>query len=139
MQRAYRTLKQNLVKFLTTLTLLTKQLKHLDQIKWHRNCANLWLLSRQIEDVVISKETSKISKRSPIIFCRFSPKKWNLAGTFSLLLNCAKVGLRLSSWWFKCYYSQKNSLTEKIVSVPDRENSQWKYSSKKFVHHKSEC
>ena len=40
-QRAYGTLKENLVKFLTTLKSLTKMLSHLDHIIWQRNCANL--------------------------------------------------------------------------------------------------
>ena len=110
------------MKFLTTLKLLTKQLKHLDHIKWHRNCANLLLFSRQIEDVVIPKETSKISKRFPIIFCRFSPKKMELSRDF-LAFTEMREGWA-ASFFMMIYYSQKNSLTEKIVSVPDRENSQ---------------
>ena len=75
LQRAYGTLKQNLVKFLTTLKSLTKMLNHLDHIIWQINCANLWLFSREIQDVAVPKETWKFSERSPIIFCRFSQKK----------------------------------------------------------------
>ena len=70
-QRSYGTLKQNLLKFLTTLKSLTKMLNHLDQIIWQINCGNLWLFSRQIQNVAVPKETWKFSERSPITFCRF--------------------------------------------------------------------
>ena len=74
-QRAHWTLKQNPVKFLTTPKLLTKKPNHPDHINQTRNCANPWLLCRQIQDAVVPKETSKFSKRSSMIFCRFSRKK----------------------------------------------------------------
>ena len=32
---------------------------------------NLWLFSRQIQNVAVPKETWKFSERSPITFCRF--------------------------------------------------------------------
>ena len=41
LQKAYGTLKQNLIKFLTTLKSLMKMLNHLDHIIWQINCANL--------------------------------------------------------------------------------------------------
>ena len=67
-QRSYGTLKQNLVKFLTTLKSLTKMLNHLDHIIWQINCANLWLFSREIQDVAVPKETWKFSERSLSFF-----------------------------------------------------------------------
>ena len=70
-QRAYGTLKQNLVKFLTTFKSLKKMLNHLDHIIWQINCANIRFFGRQIQDFAVPKETWKFSERSPIIFCRF--------------------------------------------------------------------
>ena len=43
-QRVYGTLKQNVVKFSTTLKSLTMMLNHLDHITWLKNCANLSVL-----------------------------------------------------------------------------------------------
>ena len=57
MQRAYGTLKQNLVKFLNSLKSLTQIINQLDPINWHRNCANLSSFSRQTQDIVVPKET----------------------------------------------------------------------------------
>ena len=74
-QRAYGTMKQNLLKFLTTLKSLTKMLNHMDHIIWQINCANLWLFSKQVQDVAVPKETWKFSEKCPIIFCGFSQKK----------------------------------------------------------------
>ena len=74
-QRAYGTLKQNLVKFLTTFKSLTKMSNHLDHIIWQINCGNLWIFGRQIQDFAVPKETWKFSERSPIIFCRSSQRK----------------------------------------------------------------
>ena len=53
----------------------TKKPNHPDHINQTRNCANPRLLCRQIQDAVVPKETSKFSKRSSMIFCRFSRKK----------------------------------------------------------------
>ena len=60
---------------LTTLKSLTKKLNHLDHIKRHKNCTDLRLFSRKIQDVVLPKETLKFPKRSPLIFCRFLRKR----------------------------------------------------------------
>ena len=60
-QRAYETMKQNLVKFKHSRT---KKLNHLGQIKWHRKC-------------------KLVNKYSPSInFCEFLQKKLNFGKNF---------------------------------------------------------
>ena len=47
-----------------TLQLLTKKLNHLYRIKCHRRCkANLWLFSRQIQEIIVPEDTWKLLKK----------------------------------------------------------------------------
>ena len=74
MQRAYGTLKQNLVKFLNSLKSVTQIINQLDRINWHRNYANLSSFSRQTQDVVVPKEYIEVFRKVSYNFCRFSRK-----------------------------------------------------------------
>ena len=73
-QRSYGTLKQNLLKFLTTLKSLTKMLNHLDHIIWQINCANLYSFGRAIQDVAVPKENGSFHKDLLSFFAEFRKK-----------------------------------------------------------------
>ena len=101
---------------------LTKILNHLDHIKWHRNCAYLWLFCRQSQDLVVPKETEAFRKVF-YNFLQILPKKslgsvlfsrdgWVIANIllFSALLKSIRAELHLYSWWLKCFYSQRKFL-----------------------------
>ena len=87
MPRACGTLKQNLVKFLTTLKPLTKRSYTISITLNGTEIAQIsHCFSRQMQDVVVAKETLNFSERSPLICCRFLRKRVQgrqfLAGIF---------------------------------------------------------